>query len=101
MPDKLLTSTEAARRLGVSVHRLYEWLAQSDRGRFLLRGAPITVEYFQSGAKGQGPIRISVREVERLLDRMRVKPTTQRNRRNPTIRTALQHITAKPGRPDE
>jgi hypothetical protein len=101
MSRELLSSGEAARRLGISIPRLYEWLALSDRGDFLLRGAPITIDYFQGGARGQGRIRIAAREVDRLLDLMRVKPVQRRKRQSPTRRSTLRHITAKPGRPDK
>jgi hypothetical protein len=100
MSKELLTSRDAARRLGISVPRLYEWLALSDRGDFQLRGAPVTIDYFQGGAKGQGRIRIAAKEVDRLLGLMRVWPAPQRDRRSPARRPTLQHITAKPGRPD-
>ena len=100
MSKELLSSTEAARRLGISVPRLYEWLALSDRGDFLLRGVPLTIEYFQGGAKGQGRIRIATEEVNRILGLMRVQPSPQHTRRSPTKRPVLRYITAKPGRPE-
>ncbi len=101
MTGKLLTSTEAAQRLGISTCRLYEWLTLSDRGDFVLRGVPITINYFQSGARGQGRIKIAAEEVERLLAQMRVRPAHRRRRRSRVQQPILQHITAKLGRPDD
>ena len=54
MPEELLSAREAARRLGVVVTTLYDWLGRSDRGRLVLRGRAVSVHYFQGGAQGQG-----------------------------------------------
>src|SRR5947209_13376600 len=52
--DPLLTAADAARRLGISVTTLYDWLGQSDCGILVLRGKSVTIGYFQAGARGQG-----------------------------------------------
>ena len=78
MADDLLFATEAARRLGISTSRFYDWLSLSDLGQFNIRGQPITIDYFQGGPKGQGPIRIAAREVERLIEASRVRPASFR-----------------------
>ena len=46
MANELLSTTETARRLGISRASLYDWLAQSDGGTFVLRGRPVTIDYF-------------------------------------------------------
>lgn len=85
---KLLTSEQAAAKLGISVLTLYDWLSQSDSGKFAIRGQAITINYFQGGRRGQGRIRIENQEVERLQDAMRVQPQPQAPRRWST-RTTL------------
>ena len=74
MSGKLLSSQEAAQRLGISVTSLYDWLARSDRGQFVLRGQRLTIQYLQGGARGQGRIKLEESEIERLKDAMRVHP---------------------------
>ncbi len=96
----LLCSAAAAERLGIAVLTLYDWLGQSDTGEFQIRGEPVTIEYFQGGRRGQGRIKISEREVDRLLDLMRVYPSPKRNRQPPKPKRTLKHITASLGRPD-
>jgi hypothetical protein len=81
MSDELFTAQEAARRLGISTASLYFWLAQSDRGQFVVRGQPTTINYLQGGPKGQGRIKIEVGEVERLKELQRVRPRPVRERR--------------------
>ena len=66
MTDDLLSANEAARRLGITTATLYDWLAQSDVGTLIIRGQPVTINYFQGGAKGQGRIKLEVGEIERL-----------------------------------
>ena len=100
MSPELLTTREAARRLGISVGTLYLWLAQSNAGEFALRGRPITIEYYQTGARGQGRIRIEAREIDRLKDAMLVPPSSALERRLPTQRQHYPGITVKLGRPD-
>lgn len=100
MSDELLPAREAARRLGISVTSLYDWLARSDRGQFVIRGQPITVDYLQSGAKGQGRIKIEASEVERLKERMRVRPQPTQRPRPPVRRNRYPGITVKLGRPN-
>jgi len=54
MERDLLSATEAARRLGISRLTLYQWLADSNAGTLVIRGQPVTIDYFQSGPRGQG-----------------------------------------------
>jgi hypothetical protein len=101
MPDDLLTTREAARRLGLSTASLYDWLAQSNAGNLLIRGQPVTIDYLQGGAKGQGRIRIEAKEIERLKDLMRVRPRPPAARRMPTPSNHFPGITVKLGRPSD
>jgi hypothetical protein len=100
MSDELFSAQEAARRLGISVTSLYDWLGQSDRGLFLIRGQSVTINYFQGGPRGQGRIRIEAVEIERLKELMRVRPRSAPPRRLAIRRDALPGITVKLGRPD-
>src|SRR3954447_3595438 len=93
MAEELLSAREAARRLGIAVATLYDWLGRSDRGLLVLRGRPVTVAYLQGGARGQGRIRIEAGEVERLKDLLRVRPRRLAPR-HPPARPA-----ASPGTP--
>lgn len=97
---ELLTTKEAAPRLGVSVGQVYEWLRLSDVGALVIGGQATTIEYFQGGAKGQGRIRIANTEVERLIQLTRVRPRIVSLRRPPTRRSAYPGITVKLGRPE-
>lgn len=101
MDDELLTTRQTAQRLGISTASLYSWLAQSNAGTFVLNGQPVTIDYIQGGAKGQGRIRIEAREVDRLRDLMRVQPSPQPVRRPPVQHTRFPGITVKLGRPRE
>ena len=94
MDEVLLSAAEAARRLGISTASLYDWLGQSDAGTFALRGKPVTVNYLQGGAQGQGRIKLEAREVERLRDLMRVQPCPHPERRPPTNKLQFPGITA-------
>ena len=98
--EEILTPTQAASRLGVTTTTLYDWLGRSRRGLFVLRGQSVTVEFFQTGAKGQGRIRIPAREVERLKELMRVPVEPVRTRRPPVRRDRFPGITVTLGRPD-
>ena len=100
MSDELFSAQEAARRLGVSVTTLYDWLGQSDRGLFLIRGQSVTIHYFQGGPRGQGRIRIEAAEIERLKELMRVRHRLAPPRRPAIRRDAFPGITVKLGRPD-
>lgn len=100
MGPELLTTREAAQRMGISVSTFYLWLAQSDAGEFAIRDQPITIEYFQTGAKGQGRIKIEAQEINRLKDAMRVQPSPARERRILPTRDHYPGITVKLGRPD-
>ena len=100
MAEELLPAREAARRLGVAVATLYDWLARSDRGRLVLRGRPVTVAYLQGGARGRGRIRIAAGEVERLKDLLRVRPRRPAPRHPPARPDAYPGITVPLGRPD-
>lgn len=95
----MLTPREAARRLGVTTTTVYDWLGRSRRGLFVLRGAPVIVEYFQTGAMGQGRIRIPAAEVGRLRELMRVPVDPARTRRPPVRRDQFPGITVPLGRP--
>lgn len=100
MSSPLLSTQVAAKRLGVSVATLYDWLARSNAGEFMLRGRHFTIDYYQGGARGQGRIQIEETEIERLREAMRVHPQPIRQRR-PSVR--IQHypgITVPLGRPD-
>jgi len=101
MSRELLSSQDAARRLGISTATLYDWLAQSDAGTFMIRGQPTTINYYQGGRKGQGRIKIDSQELERLLELMFVSPKSQPIQRAPRKQTSMQHITTKLGRPDD
>lgn len=74
MAGDTLNTKDAARQLGIARATLYGWLAQSDAGQFMVRGQPVTIDYFQGGRGGQGRIRIETAEIERLRALMRVKP---------------------------
>ena len=100
MPSPLLSTQAAAMRLGVSVATLYDWLARSNAGEFMLRGRHFTIDYYQGGPRGQGRIQIEETEIERLREAMRVHPQPVRQR-HPPVR--IQHypgITVPLGRPD-
>jgi hypothetical protein len=100
MSDELLSSREAARRLGITVATFYDWLGQSDRGLLVIRGQRVSINYLQGGPQGQGRIRIEAAEVERLKSLMRVRPESLVPRR-PTIRQdTFPGITVPLGRPD-
>ena len=101
MSRELLSSQDAARRLGITTATLYDWLAQSDAGTFMIRGQPTTINYYQGGRKGQGRIKIDSQELERLLELMFVSPKSQPIRRAPRKQMSMQHITTKLGRPDD
>jgi hypothetical protein len=100
MSDELFSAQEAARRLGISVSSLYDWLGQSDRGPFLIRGQSVTINYLQGGPRGQGRTRIEAVEIERRKELMRVRPRFAPPRRFAIRRDALPGITVKLGRPD-
>ncbi|WP_425619165.1 DNA-binding protein [Anatilimnocola sp. NA78] len=99
MEADYLQPREAARRLGISVTTLYDWLGQSDYGLLEIRGEKVTIDYLQGGAKGQGRIRILTSEVERLIEVMRVKPKYLPARRPPVRRDVFPGITVRLGRP--
>lgn len=100
MTGELLSAPEAARQLGIRVSSLYDWLARSDAGEFVLRGQSFTINYFQGGARGQGRIQIEAAEIERLHEAMRVHPQTIRPRRPPVRIQHYPHINVPLGRPD-
>ena len=99
MPDDLLNVREAARRLGVQPATLYDWLGRSRYGLLEIRGQQVTIDYLQGGAKGQGRIRIEAREVDRIVELMRVKPLIAPARRPPTPRVNYPGITVELGHP--
>jgi hypothetical protein len=99
--SELLTTREAAHRLGVTVTTLYGWLGLSDVNALVIRGRPVTIQYLQGGPRGQGRIRIATDEVERLLELMRVIPSSPKTRREPSRRVHFPGITVPLGRPEE
>lgn len=100
MAEEWLSTQEAARRLGIAVSSLYDWLGQSDRERLVIRGQPVTIDYLQGGPQGQGRIRIAPGEVERLTELMRVRPQPTTGRRPPVRPDRFPGITVPLGRPD-
>lgn len=100
MSGKLLSSQEAAEQLGITVVSLYEWLARSDSGTFMLRGVPFTINYLQGGARGQGRIRIESVEIDRIKEAMRVRPQVKPARRPAVKRQHYPGIHVPLGRPD-
>ena len=101
MDSGLLNSEQTAALLGISVTVRYDWLCQSDAGDFVIRGQEVTIDYFQGGRKGQGRIRITNQEIERLLDLMRVRSRPRQSPRPPRPKRGLHHITSRLGRPDD
>lgn len=99
MKNDLRSSNEAAQRLGISRATLYQWLGESDAGTLLIRGQPVTIDYLQGGAKGQGRIRIEDREIERLIELMRVRPRPMPQRRAPRKRQHYPGIYVELGDP--
>ncbi len=99
MSEELLTTREAAQRLGIATTSLYDWLAQSNAGSLLIGGRPVTVDYLQSGPRGQGRIKIEAREIERIKDLMRVRPQPALQRKPPVKTDNFPGITVKLGRP--
>ncbi|MCE9556547.1 MAG: helix-turn-helix domain-containing protein [Planctomycetes bacterium] len=97
--EDMLTPKQAASRLGVTPTTLYDWLGRSRRGLFVLRGRPVIVEYFQTGAKGQGRIRIATKEVDRLRELMRVPVEPTHSPRPSVRRNRFPGITVPLGRP--
>ncbi len=100
MADDLLNAKEAARRLGITVTTLYDWLGQSQWGLLRIQGQSVTINYFQSGPNGQGRILIEDVEVLRLRELMRVRSKRLPARRMPVQRDRFPGITVPLGRPD-
>lgn len=100
MAGDLLSAEEAARRLGVKRTTLYDWLGMSRTGSLVIRGQPVSVDFFQSGSKGQGSIKIESSEVDRIKELMRVRPRHVPQRRPPVHRDNFPGITVPLGRPD-
>ena len=67
----------------------------------MIRGQPVTIEYFQGGPRGQGRIKIEAGEIERLKDLMRVRPNSAPQRPSPVQRAVYPGITVKLGRPND
>ena len=97
--DQLLTAAEAARRLGISVTTFYGWAGQSRIGEFEIRGQRVTIDFFQSGPRGQGRIKLETREVERLRELMRVRPQAVLIRPPPVKQNHWPGIHVPLGRP--
>lgn len=100
MDRELLSTQDAARRLGITTVTLYDWLGQSDRGLLVIRGQRVAIDYLQGGAKGQGRIKITHGEVERIKDLMRVRAQHGAMRRAPVRRDSFPGITVPLGRPN-
>ena len=101
MSHELLSSHEAAKRLGISRTTLYDWLSQSDSGFFVISGVAVSINYYQTGRNGQGRIQIEAKEIERLLSLMKVAPHSKRPLRTTRKKASLTHITATLGRPED
>ena len=99
MGDELLPAQEAARRLGITVVTLYDWLGQSNRGLLVIRGQRVVIDYLQGGPKGQGRIQIPAQEIERIKDLMRVRSRATTVRRPPIQRASFPGITVPLGHP--
>lgn len=97
---ELLSTREAARRLGITVTTLYDWLGQSDRGLLIIRGQAVTIGYLQAGPQGQGRNRIEASKIERLKRLMQVSPRPVLPRRPPIRQDTFPGITVPLGRPD-
>jgi transposase-like protein len=100
MSEELLPTSEAAHRLGITPGTLYDWLSQSRRKLLRIRGQPVTIRYYQGGAKGQGRIRIAASEVARILGLLEVFPEHRVERRTPIRRQTYPGILVPLGRPD-
>lgn len=101
MISERLSSDEAAKRLGISRATLYEWLSQSDSGSFVIRCTSVTINYYQSGRRGQGRIQIDAEEIEKLLLLMKVSPNPKQRLRSTRKKPSLTHITTTLGRPED
>jgi hypothetical protein len=100
MPDDLLSSSEAARRLGIAPTTFYDWLGKSRCQQLVIRGQSVSIRYYQGGAKGQGRMRIHATEVERILGLLEVRPQPHFERRPRTRPEEFPGITVPLGRPD-
>ena len=98
--DELLTAAEAARRLGIAVTTLYDWLGRSRIGELEIRGRRVTIDYLQAGAEGQGRIRIEAAEINRLRELMRVQALSVVRRAPRTTPMHWPGITVPLGRPE-
>ena len=98
--DRPLSAKDAAAVLGITTSTWYAWLSQSNAGTFEICGEAFTIDYYQSGRRGQGRIKIDALEIERLQEAMRVRPQSPPNRRQPTKPLHFPGITVPLGRPD-
>ena len=101
MTNDLQSADEAAHLLGISRTTLYDWLGKSDRGLLVIRGETVTIDYFQSGRKGQGRIQIEAQEIHRIRELMRVRPERVTIRRTPIRKNSYPGITVPLGRPSQ
>jgi hypothetical protein len=99
MDGEYISVREGARRLGIQPATLYDWLGRADYGLLELHGEKVAIDYFQTGAQGQGRIRIAAAEVERLRELMRVRPRVAPIRRSPIPRREFPGIVVPLGRP--
>jgi len=100
MSDELLSTSEAAHRLGIAPTTLYDWLGQSKRGLLRIRGLPVKIRYYQGGPQGQGRIRIPSGEVIRILELLEVRTQAHLERVTPIRRDTFPGIGVRLGRPD-
>lgn len=96
---KLLAPSEAAIQLGIRTTTLYGWLGLARIGALILRGRPFELEFSQTGARGQGRIRIAQSEVERLRRHLIVQPQSVALRKPPARQVSFPGIHVTLGRP--
>lgn len=65
----------------------------------MIRGAAVTIDYFQTGRRGQGRIHLEAHEVDRLRDLLRVRPQKPIPRRMPVNLSLYPGISVELGRP--
>lgn len=99
METAWLNAAEAANELGLRPATFYDWLSRSDYGLLEIRGVQVRIDYLQGGAKGQGKIRISEQEVQRIIELLRVKPMVMPRPPAPRPHRSFPGISVPLGRP--